>query len=69
MAISDQIRRCVQALPSHSQTEVLDFATYLLAKTKRDEEEDGSELSLVSALRGMEDEVPLYSGADLKVVF
>lgn len=70
MAIADRIQQCVQKLPTAFQAEVLDFAEYLLAKTLRREEGDWSDLSLTFAMRGMEDEeTPIYTPADLKVVF
>jgi hypothetical protein len=50
--------------------EVLDFIGYLLAKTERQEKNDWAKLSLTLAMRGMQDEeTPVYTAADLKVVF
>jgi hypothetical protein len=74
MAITDKIQEGVQQLPTALQAEVLDFVQYLLVKTKRssqeDEEELWSEVSLASAMRGLEDEdLPQYTTADLKVIF
>ncbi len=70
MAITEKIQQRVQKLPASFQAEVLDFIEYLLAKVRSREEGDWSELSLAFAMRGMEDEVaPLYTTADLKVVF
>ena len=49
---------------------MLDFVEYLLAKAERREAADWADLSLTSAMRGMEDEpTPAYSTADLKDVF
>ena len=74
MAITDKIQEGVQQLPSALQAEVLDFVQFLLVKTTRgsqaDEEGLWSDVSLSSAMRGMEDEnLPQYTIADLKVRF
>ena len=64
-----------QTDPPHClQSEVLDFIEYLLSKAERDisrrESEVWSDLSLTSAMRGMEkEETPLYTVADLKAPF
>jgi len=74
MLISEKIQENVQRLPEIFQVEVLDFVEYLLTKSEREamrqDNLEWSDFSLVSAMRGMEDEdVPLYSVADIKVVF
>jgi len=70
MAISDQIHRHVQDLPTAIQAEVLDFVEYLMARVARREEQAWSEFSLAAAMRGMEDEVgPEYTTEDLRTVF
>jgi len=74
MVIAEQIQQYVQKLPASFQVEVLDFVEYLLAKAEREalcrEERAWSDLSLASAMRGMEDEdAPIYAPADLKMVF
>jgi hypothetical protein len=70
MTVTERIQQYIQRLPAPFQAEVLDFVEYLLAKTERREEREWSELSLASAMRGMEDEDALtYTTADLKVVF
>lgn len=69
MTLVDQIQECVEKLPAPSQTEVLDFAQYLLAKLERQEARDWENLSLANALRGMEDEPSEYSSADLLEIF
>jgi len=70
MPIVEKIHQGVQRLPTNVQAEVLDFIEYLLAKTERQEERDWSDLSLASAMRGMEEEeTPLYTPADLRIVF
>ncbi len=70
----ERIQQYVQRLPAPLQAEVLDFIEYLLTRAERDaalqEERDWSDLSLAAAMRGMEDEsFPVYTRADLKVVF
>lgn len=74
MSIIDQIQHRVQKLPMPFQMEVLDFVEYLLQKTEQGILKNGdtpwTDLSLTSAMRGMEDEdMPHYTKADLKVVF
>ena len=74
MVITERIQQYVQRLPISFQVEVLDFVEYLLAKAEREvvrqEEKAWSDLSLSSAMRGMEDEdTPAYTTSDLKVVF
>ncbi len=74
MVTSERIQQYVQRLPASFQAEVLDFVEYLLAKAEREiarrEERAWSDLSLRSAMRGMEDEAtPTYSASDLKVMF
>jgi len=74
MALSERIQEHVEKLPASLQAEVLDFVEYLLAKAEREavreERRLWSDLSLSSAMRGMEDEdTPTYTTADLKMVF
>ena len=74
MTITEKIQEGVQKLPTAFQAEVLDFVEYLLDKATRSlqEHEEGfwSDVSLTSAMRGMEDEdSPQYTKADLKVIF
>ena len=74
MIITEKIQEYVQRLPAPLQSEVLDFIEYLLSKTERDiqrrEFESWSDLSLTSAMRGMEnEETPSYTLADLKTLF
>jgi hypothetical protein len=73
MCISERIQQYIERLPAPLQIEALDFVEYLLAKAERDamqEGKDWSDLSLSLAMRGMEDEeTPLYTVSDLKVVF
>ncbi len=70
MALADRIHQRIQELPVASQTEVLDFVEYLLAKASHQEDRDWTDLSLAFALHGMEDEeMPTYTLADLKETF
>ncbi len=74
MLVSEKIQKNVQRLPEVFQVQVLDFVEYLLTKSEREtarqDDLDWSDLSLLSAMRGMEDEdVPQYTTNDLKVVF
>lgn len=70
MAIADRIHQFVQRLPEPLQTEVLDFARFLLYRLERESTEAGRDdwaaLSLSMAMRGMEDEDSLYTTDDLK---
>jgi hypothetical protein len=68
--IAEKLQEYVAKLPLTSQTELLDFAAYLLTKTEHREERDWEAFSLASAMRGFENEnMPEYTHADLKVVF
>ena len=69
MTLDQKIYQYVQRLPDSFQEELLDFVGYLLMKAERQEAREWSSVSLSSAMRGMENEAPLYTPADLKVVF
>ncbi len=73
MTVAEKIVNHVQQMPEPERVEVLDFIEYLETKARqrrvRDEEEKWSDLSLASALRGMEDETSDYSTNDLKETF
>jgi hypothetical protein len=75
MAINERIQESLEKLPSELQAEALDFIEYLLNKSEREAEqqrEDAqwNDLSLALAMQGLEDEAgPIYTEADLKVVF
>ena len=74
MLVAEKIHKNVQRLPEIFQAEVLDFVEYLLTKSEREiirqDELDWSAFSLISAMRGMEDEdMAMYTTDDLKVVF
>ena len=69
MTLAEEILQNIQALPKSKQHEVLDFIEYLRSKTESQENKDWSNLTLSSAMRGMEDEQSQYSINDLKESF
>jgi hypothetical protein len=70
VAVTEKIRLAVEKLPLPAQIQVLDYIEYLAAKSAEQDNRAWSELSLASAMRGMEHEDgPEYTAADLRVVF
>ncbi len=69
MTLDEKIYHSIQRLPSAFQKELIDFIEYLLMKAERQERQVWAMWSLSSAMRGMENEEPLYTQGDLKVVF
>lgn len=69
MTLDEKIRQYAQKLPRSLQEELLDFVQYLLMKAELQEKQDWASLSLISAMRGMEDEPDLYSPSDIRVNF
>lgn len=74
MNVTEKINERVQQLPERTQSEVLDFVEYLLAKAERQQarqaEQEWSRQSLSLAMRGMEDENgPEYTAEDLEERF
>ena len=74
MVVTEKIQRYIQKLPTSLQSEVLDYVEYLLAKAENEaghlEEKAWSDLSLNTAMHGMENDAdPNYTISDLKVVF
>jgi hypothetical protein len=69
MILAESIIKHVQALPESKQVEVLDFVEYLCSKAEKQEIKDWTDLSLSSAMRGMENEQTQYSLNDLKESF
>ncbi|MEM1094589.1 MAG: hypothetical protein AAGJ10_08300 [Bacteroidota bacterium] len=70
MVVIEEIARRVQKLPGPMRSEVLHYVDYLLARAEREEnreqDQSWSDLSLQSAMRGLEDEGgPDYSETDL----
>ena len=68
MVLREKIQEYIQKLPPSFQEELLDYLEFLLAKAER-EDKEWSRHSLASAMRGMEDELELYTLADLKVKY
>ena len=69
MKLEETIIQQVHDLPETEKAEVLDFIKYLKAKIEKKELKDWNNLSLSSAMRGMEDEQSPYSLNDLKESF
>ncbi len=69
MSIAEAIIKDVQALSESKQAEVLDFVQYLRSKAEKQEIKDWADLSLSSAMRGMEDEQVSYSINDIMELF
>jgi hypothetical protein len=65
MVLNEKIQEYIQKLPASFQEELLDYLEFLLAKAKR-EDKEWSNLSLSSAMRGMEEEPEIYTIKDLK---
>lgn len=62
--------RTKEMVMAEATTNIERLSEYLLLREKRREEQDWAELSLAFAMQGMEDEeTPVYTTADLKVVF
>lgn len=69
MVLEETIIKHLHALSESEQVEVLNFVEYLRSKAEKQEDTDWSNLSLCSAMRGMEDEQTPYSLEDLKESF
>jgi hypothetical protein len=74
MKVAEKINKQVQRLPEKTQAEVFDFVEYLLTKTERvqarKEEQDWTQFSLASAMRGIKEETePEYTEEDLEERF
>ncbi|MCD4754187.1 MAG: DUF2281 domain-containing protein [Deltaproteobacteria bacterium] len=69
MSLTDKIIENVRSLPESKQMEILDFVEYLRAKIEKEEREEWMNLSLTSAMRGMEEEELTYSMNDLKETY
>lgn len=70
----ETIQQQIQELPEPLQAEVLDFVEFLLSKvdgeSSRKADSQWQDMSLASAMLGMEDEeMPEYTLADLKVTY
>ena len=73
MTTVEKIAQHLRALPEPTQQEVLDFVEFLTSRRQlrkdRDEDAVWTELSLTSAMRGMEDEDSPYTLTDIKESF
>jgi hypothetical protein len=69
MNLAEQIVQHLTELPHEKQREVLDFIEYLAMKSRRAENTEWTGFSLVSAMRGMEDEPSLYTTDDMREKF
>jgi len=69
MSLTDKIIENVRSLPESKQMEILDFVEYLRAKIEKEERKEWMNLSLTSAMRGMEEEELTYSMNDLKETY
>jgi len=69
MSLTEKIIKKVKTLPESKQVEVLGFVEYLRSKAEKEENIEWNDLSLSSAMRGMEDEKSPYSINDLKETF
>ena len=69
MSLTETIINDLQALSESKQVEVLDFVQYLRSKAEKQEIKDWADLSLSTAMRGMEDEQALHSLHDIKESF
>lgn len=69
MSLAEKIMKQVQTLPESKQVEVLGFVEYLRLKTEKQEIKDWADLSLSSAMRGIEEEQTTYTLNDIKESF
>jgi hypothetical protein len=73
MSTVEETIRLMKSLPEKLQAEVRDFVEFLGARGDGmdvEQDQDWMNLSLASAMRGMEnEESPTYSPSDLKEVF
>jgi len=66
MATRVPLEELIRELPEELKAEVYDFASYLLKKRLREEDQRWNLFSLHEALRGLEEEEELYTPTDLK---
>ena len=69
MNISEKIIENIKTLPESKQVVILNFVKYLKQKTKKQVDKKWSDLSISSAMRGMETEESPYSKKDLEEIF
>jgi len=63
MSLTDKIIENVRSLPESKQMEILDFVEYLRTKIEKEERKEWMNLSLTSAMRGMEEKELTLSSA------
>jgi hypothetical protein len=66
MSTAEKILYELSDLRPEDQAEVLDFVEFIKAKKSQKDDRDLKGFSLVSAMRGMEDEPDLYSASDIR---
>ena len=69
MNISAKLLEDINRLPESKQLELADFVERLMQKSDDEEELNWSDLSLASAVHGMENEEFTYTINDLKEVY
>ena len=69
MNISQKIIESMKTLPESKQIEIFDFVEYLKQKSEKEADKAWSNLSVASAMRGMEAEESPYSQTDLKEIY
>ena len=73
MTTSQLIVQHLRSLPESKHREVLDFVEFLESRDKnrgaRGDDDSWTDFSLVSAMRGMDDEDSPYTTADIKESF
>jgi len=65
MSTAELILKELHSLRPDHQSEVLDFVSFLRVKEGKTQEQALQTASLISAMRGMENEESLYTEADL----
>jgi 4-hydroxyphenylpyruvate dioxygenase-like putative hemolysin len=65
MSTAEQIIHEIATLRPEKQSEVLEFVEFLKEKEKKNEENTLRNVSLTSAMRGMEEEESLYTESDV----
>ena len=69
MNLSKKILENLKILPEPKQIEIFDFIKYLNQKTEKELSKSWSDLSIASAMRGMEYEDSSYTINDLKEIY
>lgn len=66
MSTIERIAEELKALPEEYQAEILDFVQFLKTKKISVQEKELKDISLSTAMRGMENEPDLYTAEDIK---